>query len=96
MRGAVGEVDVLGDASKRDMCRGLTRKVVSESGTITLSTVNSDRSRTIQSGGRQSMTTLAIPHSSQTKNKCQIIRLIGITKALITLEIMAAAICGHR
>ncbi len=30
MRGAVGEVDVLGDASKRDMCRGLTRKVVSE------------------------------------------------------------------
>jgi len=30
MRGAVGEVDVLGDASKRDMCRGLTRKVISE------------------------------------------------------------------
>ncbi len=30
MRGAVGEVNVLGDASKRDMCRGLTRKVVSE------------------------------------------------------------------
>ncbi len=39
------------------------------------------------------MTTLAIPHSSQSKPKCQIIRLIGINKALITLEIMAAAIC---
>ncbi len=94
MRGAVGEVDVLGDASKRDMCRGLTRKVVSEREAWNNHSFHG--SRTIQSGGRQSMTTLAIPHSSQTKNKCQIIRLIGITKALITLEIMAAAICGHR
>ncbi len=86
MRGAVGELDVLGDALKRDMCRDLTRKVVSEREAW-------NNSRTNQSGGRQSMTTLAIPHSSQSKYKYQIIRLIGITKALITLEIVATAIC---